>query len=415
MLHRIVAVLLCLLVSAWALPEREDDNARVLPIFNVVKFPNDLCSATQGRNGTCYTETECKDKAGTNTGACADGFGVCCSFVLSCGGSTSDNNSYLVQASSTALSGCTYTVCPQATSISRIRYDFTTLELAAPVVGTSVAIGSATPTIPTLGALGTCLTDGMSITSTSGSSPVICGTNTGQHMILDSDGVSCQTVNIYTDSSATSRSWDIWITQYQHPADTSGMGGPPGCLQYFTATSGSVRSFNFPSTLDAGSSVTIAHLNNQRYTTCIRRGFGMTKICYAPKGAAAAAAPQGSYGIGLSIADATSGSLINTSCTADYVGIPGVSTTVTIGGAAITQVLYRHCGRVFNVITGIVQTITAAVTACTTVTPFSVVVNFDDFESLSSADNAIASMATTSELSVLPSGNLGFALIYIQS
>ena len=42
------------------------------------RFPNDPCSATASRNGTCYTEIECTARAGTGSGSCAQGFGVCC-------------------------------------------------------------------------------------------------------------------------------------------------------------------------------------------------------------------------------------------------------------------------------------------------------------------------------------------------
>ena len=30
-------------------------EAKVLPIFQVVRFPNDVCSGSSSRNGTCYT------------------------------------------------------------------------------------------------------------------------------------------------------------------------------------------------------------------------------------------------------------------------------------------------------------------------------------------------------------------------
>ena len=46
--------------------------------------------------------------------------------ALGCGGSASENNTYIVQASATAVtSPCTYTVCKCSTNICRIRYDFT--------------------------------------------------------------------------------------------------------------------------------------------------------------------------------------------------------------------------------------------------------------------------------------------------
>merc|ERR1712110_92732 len=59
-----------------------DREGKVLPVFQVVKFPNDVCSGTS-RNGTCYTAEECSVKGGTTDGSCAAGFGVCCLFSLS--------------------------------------------------------------------------------------------------------------------------------------------------------------------------------------------------------------------------------------------------------------------------------------------------------------------------------------------
>ena len=46
---------------------------------------------------------------------------------------------------------------------------------------------------------------------------------------------------------------------------------PPGCLQYFTGTSGTIESFN----IDVG-----VHLSNQDYTICIRTEEGYCDIQY---------------------------------------------------------------------------------------------------------------------------------------
>ena len=45
---------------------------------------------------------------------------------LSCGGSSSENNTYITQASTTSFSTnpCNHKICPCSTSICRIRYDF---------------------------------------------------------------------------------------------------------------------------------------------------------------------------------------------------------------------------------------------------------------------------------------------------
>lgn len=61
-------------------------------------------------------------------------------------------------------------------------------------------------------------------------------------VILDSDGVSCQTANFLIGYTTTStRSWNIRITQYDcTQRDES---GPPGCLQYYTQTTNSIQKY----------------------------------------------------------------------------------------------------------------------------------------------------------------------------
>ena len=48
-------------------------------------------------------------------------------------------------------------------------------------------------------------------------------------------------------STTTTRQWDIKVTQYACGDDDNG--GPPGCLQYYTGTTGSIANFGFPSTI----------------------------------------------------------------------------------------------------------------------------------------------------------------------
>merc|ERR1712048_588532 len=155
-------------VEEAQLEDGQDREAKILPIFQVVRFPNDVCKGSS-RNGTCYTAEECSSKSGTNDGSCASGFGVCCTFALSCGGSASENQTYLVQSSVTSLtSPCTYTICPCSTNICRIRFDFESFTLAGAVAGTTGSNG-----VPAAGsqigtALGDCTTDQFSITAPGG-------------------------------------------------------------------------------------------------------------------------------------------------------------------------------------------------------------------------------------------------------
>lgn len=127
-----------------------------------------------------FFSEECTNKGGASGGTCAEGFGVCCIMTLSCGDTTSDNTTYLVQSSVTSLnSPCSYTVCPCSNDICRIKYDFTTFVTNDPTLGT--AVDGATTNLNG-DAIGGCLTDQFSIASPGNvGSPVICGTNTGYH------------------------------------------------------------------------------------------------------------------------------------------------------------------------------------------------------------------------------------------
>ena len=60
------------------------------------------------------------------------------------------------------------------------RFDFESFEISDPVLGTSTATATSVKTTNG-GALGDCRTDQFSIDGPYRGSPVICGTNTGQH------------------------------------------------------------------------------------------------------------------------------------------------------------------------------------------------------------------------------------------
>ena len=76
--------------------------------------------------------------------------------------------------------------------------------------------------------------------------------------------------------SSNNREWDIKVTQY---SCGSHQGGPDGCLQYFTGVSGTVSSFNFPTTSSTVSS-TVTHLSNQLYHMCWRQERGYCAVCF---------------------------------------------------------------------------------------------------------------------------------------
>merc|ERR1719347_928959 len=118
----------------------EGAKAKVLSVFNVVTFPNSACGATSGYNGTCYTSSECSSLGGTASGTCASSFGVCCVFSISCGSSSSANNSYAILSSYSTTSDkdpCTYTFCKTTSDVCKLRIDFDTMVLNSPATMSS--------------------------------------------------------------------------------------------------------------------------------------------------------------------------------------------------------------------------------------------------------------------------------------
>jgi len=419
-----VLFLLCLASSSLA--EESDRQERVFSPFSVVRFQNDVCGGGS-RNGTCLTSEMCEDQSGTADGTCADGFGVCCVFELKCGEASSQNNTYIVQTSTTTQpvagnSECAYTICPASTNVRRIRYDFTTMQLTAQYPATIVKVGSAHTTIHKRGAIGKCLDDSMSITGSSGTTPAICGKNNGQHMVVDSDGMACHQVNFLISSKSSIRSWDIWVTQYEKGDLDAIRAGPPGCLQYHTMKTGYVSSFGLLDTISAtgtGTTLTMSHLANQKYTICIRRDAAKTKICYSPLHPATQVSTQtkhntkgttqGSFGIGVAGSAKTlnAAKRIAQSCyRGDYIDIPGLSSDGSIKITGTIQATTRLCGRVFNT-SGKVHA-----TLCTQSYPFRIHVNFDDGEYMSTTAK---SKMTVIEQAGFPSGTIGFGLHYTQS
>lgn len=388
---------LCILstiLASYAVPVNKTEvsnRQRFLPIVNVIQFPNEFCQGSGNRNGTCFTADECESNGGTSSGSCASGYGVCCIISLSCGESSSLNNTYLLSTNNAAAgTNCAFKICRSDASICRIRLDFTTFVIASPANGVSVTEKNG-------GAIGDCLTDAFSIAGGSGSlgSPVICGVNTGQHMIVDA-GDMCNMATFVFGSGSATRNFDIKVTQY---ACGDEFGGPPGCLQYFRETTGVFSSFNFPDTATIPApSPDHVHLSNQNYQICIRRNPNYCSVCYTPT---IIAADPRSFGLSAGTDNAAKSS-VGTNCSDDYITIPnGIKKDGLITEAAANS---KFCGRFLNA----KEKLAATTTVCTFSIPFRVGFTTDSNE-LSTAGNA-----KTNEIVKAPAGYIGFKLTYIQ-
>jgi len=446
------------MVGDWAVADSRMDMDSLngnrdpkLSVFQVVKFTNSHCIGGS-KNGTCFTRQECDNVGGVSDGTCADGFGVCCTVTLTTEGSTSVNNSYISVATSTNLNTGSnlYTICPCSDDICRIKFDFESFDIAGPTSLFNVAgDGSTDALYASYGnAAGQCQIDSFQIISPSGrSSPLICGDNDNQHMILDVTDSECLQVDlsIGQTTATVSRELDIRIIQYRCGDE---QGGPAGCLQYFENTSGKIRSFNFP---DAAPGTTITggyatHLANQHYTACIRRGNGKEVICYIPcthtdgesGGDGTSVTSQPSFGLSISTAETSrAGNDLDdaSNCSTDYIWIPnGIKYNQFTDAIAIQdeplesgeeddeeQQPNRFCGRYFQTNAEAAWASIEPSSICSYVTPFVLGVDFDNFEICASTATAGADQPDQCEgvheeaaAEAGGGGTLGFSLCYVQ-
>jgi len=397
---------------------REDDK-RAFPIFSIVKFANDNCDAGNDRTGTCYTREECDSRGGNAGSSCAEGFGICCEFRLvgdsKCGQTVAQNSTYLVEEGRTATGMCNYEICPCSNDICRIRFDFTELDLSKPTSFDTVAGGNAAA-VGKGESIGQCATDTFMITGAGATgSPVICGPNKGQHMILDNDGKTCHNVNINMGTGTTSRKWDIVVTQYNCNNNDNLAAGPSGCLQYFhdPTLSGNGWLVNYGANAIAqepdqavGAPADIAddatHLANQNYNICIRRIKANCRICYEAQTGGDATGDQSGFGVSNAM-DAAAKSVVDAGCTADFLAIPVAQ---LVAQAGVLNSVNKVCGRFLNT----ADNVAANVKLCSRGLPFRVGVTFDNGESIT-----IAGAAKTDETAVFPGGIVGFRLRYEQT
>jgi len=427
--------LLAIFATAVYAEESRDKTKKAIGIFNIVKFNNDVCDTGNAMNGTCYTAEECTNRNGVASGSCADGYGVCCVITLTCGATTRENCTYLSQDMSATPArdsddsrSCSYTICPVTSDVRRIRLELTTFDIEGPFTpaldGAAGATAGSVATTDANTAIGQCRGDQFVAATGLGSSPIICGTNAGQHMILDTDGTMCvKAMFTFSTSGNVQRSYRIHNVQFGGNND---MGGPAGCLQYYTGEMGTVNSFNWNG-IGAG-----VHLANQDYDVCIRQRADACRICWAPitTGTFGGAIAQGSFGVsnGASGAAAPKGG-VGAGCdeaanakSNDFVtilgGNPAATNLVDAKLAAGEGGSDVFCGRYFsNVAAGG----TTDVTICSRVTPFRLGVHFDDFEAVGAAGAAGAKGAANSQeasagaaVNDSPLGVFGFSLGFRQ-
>ena len=321
-------------------------DQKVFNVLNVVKFPNDACTIGT-TSGTCYAPNECTALGGQNIGACANGFGACCSFKASCGDNISKNNTYFLMDGTSGPSPCKTDVCRIDSNICQIRLDFEEFNLDQPVSGTLDTAGT--------GMYGdtVCQRSVFLLESDNGLTTPLCGNNKGYHMIVEAaDG--CNLMETTWTGSSTTRTLKILVSQIACDVKWK---APAGCTQWFTGVSNDVVSYNWHGGI---------HLAQHNYRACIRREKGMCSIQYH-------AASVSDFQISGTTASSYSA---GSQCYLDYIYIPrGGITTQTTSKKNID----RFCGQGLGIppTTGTTRT-----TIYTRNYPFHIGVVFDGSETV---------------------------------
>jgi len=226
-------------------------DEKFLSVFQIVKFKNEVCSADSGEDGTCFTEAECSAKGGVASGTCASAFGVCCVFTVSaCGGVISQDNTYIQSPNypAPAPTGmCMYTINKCDSNICQFRFEFEDVMVSDPAMGDCTN--------------DTIMFSGFDAVSMKVVPMTLCGSLTGQHMIVNVKDVTDGSKIVFNIVSAASMAkWRIKVDQISC-AETD-MIAPPGCLTYDTTESGTIQSYNYQGGMGE-------MINNQKFSHCI--------------------------------------------------------------------------------------------------------------------------------------------------
>ncbi|KAH8415591.1 hypothetical protein KR222_005926 [Zaprionus bogoriensis] len=233
--------------NKWLSPPTRQREAKFLPIFALVPIGPSSCAAPSGEVGNCIPSKDCVLRNGIPAGPCGGGYGVCCVFLQTCGGVIRENSTYFVNPNHPDVydgtGSCQVTVQKLHPDICQLRLDLDMFSIAPPEAANHL-----------------CNQDQLLISGGS-PTPTICGASTGDHMYIDAGlGQSNPIVLSVITSGSFPRLWRIRVTQI-HCGSISR--ADQGCLQYYTAISGRVRSFNYNS--QGG-----RQLSNQDYSICIR-------------------------------------------------------------------------------------------------------------------------------------------------
>ncbi|XP_063217845.1 uncharacterized protein LOC134528280 [Bacillus rossius redtenbacheri] len=252
---------------------------------------------SRATEGVCLGLLECRAEGGASIGSCGL-LGVCCAVERSCFSSSALKVSYFVGPSDTMTTSCSFNVQVKNPAVCQVRLDFENFNLAQPTGastdGQQYWFG--------------CDTDRFSVASPySGNLGFkhLCGRNHGQHMYVPANSTPAMdylVLRVQLGSERSRVSWRIKVTQLEceQPAPPpwalpspvlSALNrqlqslrsetradldvlAPPGCLQYYTNSTGTFESFNYDGT--AG-----RYLPELNYAICFKRYPDTCQISYS--------------------------------------------------------------------------------------------------------------------------------------
>ncbi|KZS14670.1 Uncharacterized protein APZ42_020016 [Daphnia magna] len=396
--------------------------ANRIPVSYNPNFDNpldnfDACTGPSGHSGICVPGSACSLFGGRPSGSCILGKVCCINVMSSCGATVTLNNTYWQSPS---------TISTPSTCVLTVKVDTKFIEQKRPICQIRLDFISFTTTQPTAG---TC-SDTFRVGGATTVVPVICGDNSGQHMYLDvpsSDLTSSNIQLMFNFLTASSiRSWNIKIAML--PCGASYL-APGNCLQYFTAATGRVKSFNWQDTPTG----TTRQLNNQNYNICFRTELVSSQraaqiclsVCSVTNGgdpfsittpASVRPARTGfdaisdlpipaaalNSNVGTAVSNAAGDTLVAT-CLYDFIIIDG--------GRGVNGITAdRYCGNHLNPAVGTVRLpgLTTSVQVCTPMRPFVIKYQTDGTEAAIMTANppAVPAVARNDDL------NTGFCLDY---
>ncbi|XP_072932986.1 uncharacterized protein [Epargyreus clarus] len=243
-------------------------KGKFLEVFEVVQFEHEACTSSNGLEGTCLHEYDCKAAGGSNMGSCADGHGTCCIIQFLCDGTYSSPTGWFTNPDYPTPSNdrisCSITLDKGSVDIQQIRLDFFSFELLPPTSGS-------------------CEDDQFIVSgqNTNNFIPILCGINTGQHVYIEvGDVVGPVYLSVQTVASEN-RLYAIKVTQLSKSHEQV---APKGCLQYYTDANGYIESFNYRDISEIGIPRYPSYLNNLNYAVCIERAATSCSVTYTNSG-----------------------------------------------------------------------------------------------------------------------------------